>query len=466
MRDVRLVKLSEDGTHLVLTHEPTGEQFALRVEDQLRTAVLSDRSRNAQLQLDLDSRLRPKEIQARLRGGESSAAIAEAAGVPLERVMRYAGPVLAEREHIAEQARRSAVRHRIGERAGEQAGPGRILDEMITARLAADGVAAEAIRWDAWRTDEGRWAVSVAYPGPQGEGAERLASFVFDPLGRMVVPTDDLARWLTGDPEVSDPNRESDLGNSGLDESGPDESGPDESDLGGEPASGEDSHEVGAGRGARSRRSGSSRFRLAAVPSDLGEQIEADFAGDVSGPGDRAGEQDVEDPARGRVGQAEESQAEESQAEEDTVELSRNGLGGRTQAGTARVRSEPSRGSRESGRESRRKRGQPRRGVPGRAGHALDPDEVADLDTADPEGSSPAAANQEGANPGGVSSEGVGRDEADPDQAAQGSGGAAAAADGDRPARQQRSGRGRGGRRAAVPSWDEILFGRGGNSGS
>ncbi|HZC27068.1 MAG TPA: septation protein SepH, partial [Actinopolymorphaceae bacterium] len=110
MRDVKLVRLSDDGTHLVLTHEGTGEEFALRVDDRLRGAVVSDRARQGSLPLERQSRLRPKEIQARLRAGESSEDNAAAADVPIERILRYAGPVLAEREYIAEQARRCALR--------------------------------------------------------------------------------------------------------------------------------------------------------------------------------------------------------------------------------------------------------------------------------------------------------------------------------------------------------------------
>src|SRR5690606_11192458 len=85
MRDVKLVRLSDDGTHVVLTHEGTGEEFALRIDDRLRGAVVSDRARQGSLPRERQSRLRPKEIQARLRAGESSESIAAAAGVPLER---------------------------------------------------------------------------------------------------------------------------------------------------------------------------------------------------------------------------------------------------------------------------------------------------------------------------------------------------------------------------------------------
>ena len=190
MRDVKLVTLSEDGTHLVLTHEGTGEEFALRVDDRLRGAVVSDRARQGSLPLERQSRLRPKEIQSRLRAGESSEDIAAAADVPIERILRYAGPVLAEREYIAQQARRCALR-----RNGRD-GPGQILEEAVGRRLDELQIGRDLASWDAWRSNEGRWVVAVSF---SLGGTEHQAVFGYDPLGRVVTSSDDKARALVGE---------------------------------------------------------------------------------------------------------------------------------------------------------------------------------------------------------------------------------------------------------------------------
>lgn len=190
MRDVRLVHLSDDGTHLLLTHEGSGEEFALKIDDRLRGAVVSDRARQGSAPLEKQSRLRPKEIQARLRAGESSESVAAAAEVPIERILRYAGPVLAEREYTAGQARRCALR-----RNGRE-GPAQILDEAVGSRLDALGVGRDHATWDAWRTPEGRWAVTVTFTF---EGEEHRAMFSYDPLGRVVVTSDAKARALVGE---------------------------------------------------------------------------------------------------------------------------------------------------------------------------------------------------------------------------------------------------------------------------
>ena len=58
----------------------------------------------------MDSMLRPRDIQARIRAGETPESVAAAAQTTVDKVMPYAAPVLAEREHVAERAQRSSIR--------------------------------------------------------------------------------------------------------------------------------------------------------------------------------------------------------------------------------------------------------------------------------------------------------------------------------------------------------------------
>jgi len=110
MREARLVGLSQDGTQLILAMAETGEEFAVPVDDRLRAALRGDRARLGQLEIQMESALRPRDIQARIRAGESPEAVAAIAQMPMERVMAFAGPVLAERDHIASLAQRASVR--------------------------------------------------------------------------------------------------------------------------------------------------------------------------------------------------------------------------------------------------------------------------------------------------------------------------------------------------------------------
>ncbi|NHC13829.1 septation protein SepH [Motilibacter deserti] len=203
MLDLRLVTVSDDGASLILADEK-GEQYALPVDEALTAAVRGDRSRLGQLQIDTGE-LRPREIQTRVRAGESPEALSTETGVALERVRRYAGPVLAERQHVAEMAQRAAAR-----RVGAPEGPASVLVDVVTGRLEAAGVDLRSLRWDAWRREDGRWTVEAAHATAHavalaaGAGPSR-GRFTFDAATRAVSPDDEHARWLLGEEPVRRP---------------------------------------------------------------------------------------------------------------------------------------------------------------------------------------------------------------------------------------------------------------------
>ncbi|MFF0343209.1 septation protein SepH [Kribbella sp. NPDC004875] len=198
MREARLVGLSQDGTQLILAMAETGEEFAVPVDDRLRAALRGDRARLGQLEIQMESALRPRDIQARIRAGESPEAVAAVAQMPMERVMAFAGPVLAERDHIASLAQRASVRRRGGGDA-----PTRNLGAWVTDRLRLRHVDPASADWDAWRREDGRWAVRVSYFVESEDEAEtkdeKIAMFAYDAPGRYAVPDDDEARWLVGE---------------------------------------------------------------------------------------------------------------------------------------------------------------------------------------------------------------------------------------------------------------------------
>jgi uncharacterized protein (DUF433 family) len=193
MHELTLVGVHEDGDHLVLVG-PDGEQFQLMVDESLRAAVRRDRARLGQLQIQ-DGRLRPRDIQARIRAGQSAEEIAEAGGVPIEHVRRYEGPVLAEREFVARQAR--AVRIR---RPGGSAGGSPTLGDLVTERLAAREVPEGDVVWDAWRGEDGAWIVALGFAAGS---RDRQARWTYDATLRHVTALDDEARWFTEEPAAT-----------------------------------------------------------------------------------------------------------------------------------------------------------------------------------------------------------------------------------------------------------------------
>jgi hypothetical protein len=142
----------------------------------------------------MESALRPRDIQARIRAGETPESVAAAAQTTIDKVMGYATPVLAERAHVADRAQRASVRRKGSD------GPARVLGDAVAERLRSRNIDPDAVEWDAWRREDGRWTLVADY---QSGESPRHAEFVFDAPGRYVVAEDDEARWLVGEQSTS-----------------------------------------------------------------------------------------------------------------------------------------------------------------------------------------------------------------------------------------------------------------------
>ncbi|MES4903097.1 septation protein SepH [Streptomyces sp. NPDC000395] len=198
MPELRVVAVSNDGTRLVLKAADSTE-YTLPIDERLRAAVRNDRARLGQIEIEVESHLRPRDIQARIRAGASAEEVAQMAGIPVDRVRRFEGPVLAERAFMAERARKTPVR-----RPGENAGPQ--LGEAVAERLLLRGAEKDTAQWDSWRRDDGTWEVLLVY---RVAGEPHSASWTYDPPRRLVQAVDDEARALIGEtddtPEPSFP---------------------------------------------------------------------------------------------------------------------------------------------------------------------------------------------------------------------------------------------------------------------
>ncbi|HKG49688.1 MAG TPA: septation protein SepH, partial [Actinomycetales bacterium] len=192
MPDLRLVGVQDDGEHLLLADDE-GQRYRLAVDEALRAAVRRDRVHLGQLQLETEGGLRPRDVQARIRAGATSEEVAVLAGWSVEKVRRYEGPVLAERAHVAELARRVRLRRRGGEPV--------LLGTEVATRLEDRGVAVGSIAWDSWRTEDGPWTAVVYFAAG---GRERQARWHLDLASSSVTPVDDEARWLSEESAPAD----------------------------------------------------------------------------------------------------------------------------------------------------------------------------------------------------------------------------------------------------------------------
>lgn len=188
---VTFTSVSDDGLRLLLVTD-RGVELTLDITPTLRAALRGDASRIGQLEIPMESALRPRDIQARIRAGESPEAVAQAARTTVEKIMPFAGPVLAERAHVAQRAQRSMLRRR----AGETPAPSRQLGDAVEAHLRSLNVDPAAVEWDAWRREDGRWSLLAVYTAGATGGT---AEFTFDAPGNYVHLDNDDAHWLVGD---------------------------------------------------------------------------------------------------------------------------------------------------------------------------------------------------------------------------------------------------------------------------
>jgi Protein of unknown function (DUF3071) len=188
MQELRFVAVSEDGRYAVLAIPGRSARFTLPIDERLRAVALGQTSRLAQYEIEVESPLRPKEIQARIRAGETVEEIADAAGIAVERVRWFEGPVLAERAYVADQAQLASVR-----RQGD-ATPGPRLGEIVTERLKVFGTDPEDAQWDAKKLGDGSWQVQLIFISG---GRLHTAEWIFDQRRRHVLPADDNAARMS-----------------------------------------------------------------------------------------------------------------------------------------------------------------------------------------------------------------------------------------------------------------------------
>jgi hypothetical protein len=184
MRTLRLVALSDDGKSFLLAvdgeNATDGETFELPIDDRVRAAARGDSRRLTQIDVDLGTELPPRVIQSRIRAGETPEQVAAASGTRVERIMRFAHPVLQERARVAEQAQEARVRLSEGS-------PNTTLQRFMSDRLRLLDSDVEAVQWDAHRNDDGAWLVTGAWRAGDKSGTTR---WTFDMPARIVTPYD------------------------------------------------------------------------------------------------------------------------------------------------------------------------------------------------------------------------------------------------------------------------------------
>ncbi|TQL69106.1 DUF3071 family protein [Nocardioides albertanoniae] len=170
-------------------------EYTADIDDRLRAALEAVSTRRSEQTVNKtpSSSLRPRDIQTRIRAGESAEEVAAVAGTTVEKILAFAGPVLAERVHMAQRAQQASVRRKPGEEAPSTA---RTLGQAVTAHFQGMYIDPETVSWDSYRRPDGRWKLTGEFETADRSG---IAELTYDAPGNYVELDNDDARWLTGE---------------------------------------------------------------------------------------------------------------------------------------------------------------------------------------------------------------------------------------------------------------------------
>lgn len=203
MRDLKVVGLDVTGRNVICEIDQHSadapDKFRLPLNEQLCAAVRGEQAKAGQTEIEIEPNLlRPRDIQARIRAGASVEQLVALCGGDIHRIQRFADPVLLERARAAELA--TAAHPMLDD------GPSVLtLLETVSGTLIGRGLNPENLVWDAWRNEDGRWTVQLAW---QAGRSENVAHFRYSPgsHGGTVTAIDDTAAELI-DPSSTRPLR-------------------------------------------------------------------------------------------------------------------------------------------------------------------------------------------------------------------------------------------------------------------
>jgi hypothetical protein len=204
MRELHLLRQDPEQGNLIFKADGSDEPLVLHVDEMVRAAVRFEVPHSvertpvaepapapAAVVAEPPVPISPREIQMRVRAGESPDALAAEFGVSVEKVLRFAAAVVQERANITDEARRARAR-----RSGTAEGQTVVFGETVDERYTAHGIIPTAVTWDSRRREDGEWIIVARWAGGEGE---HTAEWIFHRSSRSVTPLDDTAADLLSD---------------------------------------------------------------------------------------------------------------------------------------------------------------------------------------------------------------------------------------------------------------------------
>ncbi|WP_223690760.1 septation protein SepH [Leifsonia poae] len=151
MQDLKVIGV-ENGALVAVGDD--GERFRIAIDEVLQSKVRQFRQETP----TTAAKLSPREVQAHIRSGMSAEDVAAVTGSPIEYILRFEGPIVAEREHIVASALSVPVHTSVET---DPLGEGDSFGAVIRERLASLGVTGE--RWASWKDSEAGWILKLEF---------------------------------------------------------------------------------------------------------------------------------------------------------------------------------------------------------------------------------------------------------------------------------------------------------------
>lgn len=193
MADLKVVGRTEDGTQIELA-DGDGKTYFVRISDNLKALVNQPRL-VAVTPLEGRATYSVKEIQSRLRAGESAASISSTTDWSLEKIEKFSGPIMQERAYVIGVALETALRR-------DNGAP--TLATATIAQLQPRGVDMTEVEWNTRRNEDGSWNIILQYPLSNNSGIGE-ANWTFELENRNIAAEDEGARWISGDDKPGRP---------------------------------------------------------------------------------------------------------------------------------------------------------------------------------------------------------------------------------------------------------------------
>ncbi|MGV8876543.1 MAG: septation protein SepH [Rhodoglobus sp.] len=181
MQDLRVVEV-QDGALIVSGTD--GLKYRVAVDSALQSRLRQSRGPTG-----VGPKLAPRQIQAHIRAGMSAQDVASVTGADLEHILRFEGPVMAERQFVIDSALAIGV-HVAGET--DSLTSSRTFGSAIRERLVE--LRATNERWASWKDPESGWIVKLAFTASD---IDHDARWQFDPKRQSLVPLNNEAKTLS-----------------------------------------------------------------------------------------------------------------------------------------------------------------------------------------------------------------------------------------------------------------------------